>query len=63
MPQPAEDLWALPYTFMTPDEVKAKGRFIKDCDLKGALYHDTDCILTPPIVTMAMAKGGAAARV
>ena len=47
----------VPYTFMTPDEVKAKWPLIKTDDLKGALYHQTDGYINPADVTMAMAKG------
>ena len=47
----------VPYTFMTPDEIKAKWPLIKTDDLKGALYHQTDGYINPADVTMAMAKG------
>ncbi|MCF7747163.1 FAD-dependent oxidoreductase [Sulfitobacter sp. M39] len=47
----------VPYTFMTPDEIKAKWPLIKTGDLKGALYHETDGYINPADVTMAMAKG------
>jgi dimethylglycine dehydrogenase len=47
----------VPYTFMTPDEVKAKWPLIRTEDLKGALYHQTDGYINPADVTMAMAKG------
>jgi dimethylglycine dehydrogenase len=47
----------VPYTFMTPDEIKAKWPLIRTEDLKGALYHQTDGYINPADVTMAMAKG------
>jgi dimethylglycine dehydrogenase len=47
----------VPYTFMTPEEVKAKWPLIRTEDLKGALYHQTDGYINPADVTMAMAKG------
>ncbi len=47
----------VPYTFMTPDQIKAKWPLIRTEDLKGALYHQTDGYINPADVTMAMAKG------
>jgi dimethylglycine dehydrogenase len=47
----------VPYTFMTPDEIKTKWPLIRTEDLKGALYHQTDGYINPADVTMAMAKG------
>ena len=47
----------VPYTFMTPDEIKAKWPLLRTDDLKGALYHQTDGYINPADVTMAMAKG------
>ena len=47
----------VPYTFMTPDEIKAKWPLIRTEDLEGALYHQTDGYINPADVTMAMAKG------
>ncbi len=47
----------VPFTFMTPEEIKAKWPLIRTDDLKGALYHQTDGYINPADVTMAMAKG------
>ena len=47
----------VPYTFMTPDEIKEKWPLLRTDDLKGALYHQTDGYINPADVTMAMAKG------
>ncbi|MEM7520741.1 MAG: FAD-dependent oxidoreductase [Pseudomonadota bacterium] len=47
----------VPYTFRTPEEIKATWPLIRTEDLKGALYHQTDGYINPADVTMAMAKG------
>lgn len=47
----------VPYTFLTPDEIKTRWPLIRTQDLKGALYHETDGYINPADVTMAMAKG------
>ncbi|HFQ14832.1 MAG TPA: FAD-binding oxidoreductase, partial [Rhodobacteraceae bacterium] len=47
----------VPYTFLTPDEIKARWPLIRTDDLKGALYHHTDGYINPADVTQAMAKG------
>ncbi len=47
----------VPYTFFTPDEIKARWPLIETSDLKGALYHHTDGYINPADVTQAMARG------
>ncbi len=48
---------AIPYEFLTPDQIKDRWPLIRTDDLKGAIYHPTDGYINPADVTQAMAKG------
>ncbi len=48
---------SVPYTFLTPEEIRARWPLIRTDDLKGALYHHTDGYINPADVTQAMARG------
>lgn len=48
---------AVPYEFLTPEQIKERWPLIRTDDLKGALYHNTDGYINPADVTQAMAKG------